>query len=74
MNEPSPTFHGTSLSASARTGQIAAPHSMRSRRTATWARPRNSDDGYSRYPFISLANFILGLSPLIWHYHTYLFE
>uniref|UniRef100_A0A7N0SZ20 SNARE-interacting protein KEULE n=2 Tax=Kalanchoe fedtschenkoi TaxID=63787 RepID=A0A7N0SZ20_KALFE len=27
--------------------QLAAPHSMRSRRTATWARPRLSDDGYS---------------------------
>lgn len=24
-------------------------HSMRSRRTATWAKPRTSDDGYSRY-------------------------
>ncbi|KAI3453570.1 hypothetical protein Pfo_010233 [Paulownia fortunei] len=47
MNDPSPTFHGTSQAASVRTGQIPAPHSMRSRRTATWARPRNSDDGYS---------------------------
>ncbi|CAA2986981.1 SNARE-interacting protein KEULE-like isoform X2 [Olea europaea var. sylvestris] len=47
MNDPSPTFHATSQSASLRTGQIPAPHSMRSRRTATWARPRNSDDGYS---------------------------
>ncbi|KAL6536528.1 STXBP unc-18 S1 [Orobanche gracilis] len=43
MNDPSPTFHGTSHSA-VRTTQISAPHS---RRTATWARPRNSDDGYS---------------------------
>ncbi|KAL0326495.1 UNVERIFIED_CONTAM: SNARE-interacting protein KEULE, partial [Sesamum angustifolium] len=47
MNDPSPTFHGTSQAASVRTGQGPAPHSMRSRRTATWARPRNSDDGYS---------------------------
>ncbi|XP_020549870.1 SNARE-interacting protein KEULE isoform X1 [Sesamum indicum] len=47
MNDPSPTFHGTSQAASLRTGQAPAPHSMRSRRTATWARPRNSDDGYS---------------------------
>ncbi|KAL0409580.1 UNVERIFIED_CONTAM: SNARE-interacting protein KEULE [Sesamum radiatum] len=47
MNDPSPTFHGTSQAASVRTGQAPAPHSMRSRRTATWARPRNSDDGYS---------------------------
>ncbi|PIN27089.1 Vesicle trafficking protein Sec1 [Handroanthus impetiginosus] len=47
MNDPSPTFHGTSQPASVRTGQVPAPHSMRSRRPATWARPRNSDDGYS---------------------------
>uniref|UniRef100_A0A1D1XCK2 SNARE-interacting protein KEULE n=1 Tax=Anthurium amnicola TaxID=1678845 RepID=A0A1D1XCK2_9ARAE len=47
MNDPSPTFHGTSPSASVRTTQVQPPHSMRSRRTATWARPRNSDDGYS---------------------------
>ncbi|GER34566.1 KEULE family protein [Striga asiatica] len=47
MNDPSPTFHGTSHAASARTAQVSTPHSMRSRRTATWARPRNSDDGYS---------------------------
>ncbi|KAL2472441.1 SNARE-interacting protein KEULE [Abeliophyllum distichum] len=47
MNDPSPSFHGTSQTASVRTGQGPAPHSMRSRRTATWARPRNSDDGYS---------------------------
>ncbi|XP_022870504.1 SNARE-interacting protein KEULE-like [Olea europaea var. sylvestris] len=49
MNDPSPSFHGTSQTASSvRIGQGPAPHSMRSRRTATWARPRNSDDGYSR--------------------------
>ncbi|KAG8382373.1 hypothetical protein BUALT_Bualt05G0070700 [Buddleja alternifolia] len=47
MNDPSPSFHGTTQSSSVRTGQIPAPHSMRSRRPATWARPRNSDDGYS---------------------------
>ncbi|KAB5564407.1 hypothetical protein DKX38_004461 [Salix brachista] len=44
MNEPSPTFHGTSQSTPVH--QVPA-HSMRSRRTPTWARPRNSDDGYS---------------------------
>ncbi|KAL5743812.1 hypothetical protein ACOSP7_026677 [Xanthoceras sorbifolium] len=44
MNDPSPTFHGSNQSASI---QAPAAHSMRSRRTATWARPRNSDDGYS---------------------------
>ncbi|CAN4077887.1 unnamed protein product [Withania somnifera] len=47
MNDPSPTFHGTSQSASILANQVPTPHSMRSRRTATWARPRNSDDGYS---------------------------
>ncbi|XP_073147587.1 SNARE-interacting protein KEULE-like isoform X1 [Henckelia pumila] len=47
MNDPSPTFHGPAQGASVRTGQLPPPHSMRSRRTPTWARPRNSDDGYS---------------------------
>ncbi|KAM3321979.1 putative protein transport Sec1a [Capsicum baccatum] len=47
MNDPSPTFHATSQSASIQANQVSTPHSMRSRRTATWARPRNSDDGYS---------------------------
>ncbi|KAF2298975.1 hypothetical protein GH714_029477 [Hevea brasiliensis] len=45
MNDPSATFHGTSHAAPMH--QPPAPHSMRSRRTPTWARPRNSDDGYS---------------------------
>ncbi|THG21409.1 hypothetical protein TEA_008505 [Camellia sinensis var. sinensis] len=50
MNEPSPMVRGGfggAQSVSARTSQAPAPHSMRSRRTATWARPRHSDDGYS---------------------------
>ncbi|XWS45933.1 hypothetical protein CRYUN_Cryun14cG0021900 [Craigia yunnanensis] len=57
MNEPSPTIQDKSQSGSLRTRQPpAAPagptekrpaHSMRSRRTATWARPHSSDDGYS---------------------------
>ncbi|KAI3792568.1 hypothetical protein L2E82_06451 [Cichorium intybus] len=46
MNDPSPTFHGASHSVTARVLDAPAAHSMRSRR-ATWARPRNSDDGYS---------------------------
>ncbi|GMP96011.1 hypothetical protein CsSME_00044843 [Camellia sinensis var. sinensis] len=46
MNDPSPTFHGTSRTASVQTNQAPAPHSMRQRR-ATWARPRDSEDGYS---------------------------
>ncbi|XVE57753.1 hypothetical protein DITRI_Ditri04bG0115000 [Diplodiscus trichospermus] len=45
MNDPSPTFHSTSLAASIHEAPVA--HSMRSRRTPTWARPRASDDGYS---------------------------
>lgn len=47
MNDPSPTFLATSQSAPIQANQGPTPHSMRSRRTATWARPRNSDDGYS---------------------------
>ncbi|KAK3041039.1 hypothetical protein RJ639_026836 [Escallonia herrerae] len=47
MNDPSPTFHGSSQAASVHTNQGPPAQSMRSRRTATWARPRNSDDGYS---------------------------
>ncbi|XP_019160516.1 PREDICTED: SNARE-interacting protein KEULE isoform X2 [Ipomoea nil] len=46
MNDPSPSFHGTSRGAPM-THDIPAPHSMRSRRSATWARSRSSDDGYS---------------------------
>ncbi|TYG42503.1 hypothetical protein ES288_D12G262300v1 [Gossypium darwinii] len=45
MNDPSPTSHGTSHTASVYEAPVA--HSMRSRRTPTWARPRGSDDGYS---------------------------
>lgn len=49
MNDPSPTFHGRTQSESAATSAKAVdqPHSMRSRRPATWARPRDSEDGYS---------------------------
>ncbi|XP_071693054.1 uncharacterized protein [Rutidosis leptorrhynchoides] len=50
MNDPAPTFHGRSQCESARMADppSAAPaHSMRSRRAATWARPRDSEDGYS---------------------------
>ncbi|CAI0413497.1 unnamed protein product [Linum tenue] len=45
LNDPSATFHGTSPAAIMNSSP--APHSMRSRRTPTWARPRHSDDGYS---------------------------
>ncbi|XP_039138227.1 SNARE-interacting protein KEULE-like [Dioscorea cayenensis subsp. rotundata] len=48
MNDPVPTIHGFAPSSSFRTAQPQSAYSMRSRRTAaTWARPRNSDDGYS---------------------------
>ncbi|KAL3598961.1 hypothetical protein D5086_006879 [Populus alba] len=42
MNDPSPSFHGTSQSTPMH--HVPAPHS---KRTPTWARPRSSDDGYS---------------------------
>ncbi|XP_040987049.1 SNARE-interacting protein KEULE-like [Juglans microcarpa x Juglans regia] len=45
LNDPSQTFHG--MSHTAAVNQAPAAHSLRSRRTPTWARPRNSDDGYS---------------------------
>jgi syntaxin-binding protein 1 len=52
MNEPSPTVQGGSQrgtqSASVHPSQTSGPHSMRSRRTANWARSHHSDDGYSR--------------------------
>lgn len=48
MNDPSPTFHG-STTHSAAVHQAPVAHSMRSRRTPTWARPRSAEDeGYSR--------------------------
>ncbi|MCL7046054.1 hypothetical protein MKW94_006875 [Papaver nudicaule] len=48
MNDPSQSVHGTQETASVRSSPVSAAHSMRSRRTAgSWARPRNSDDGYS---------------------------
>ncbi|XP_020553350.1 protein transport Sec1a-like isoform X2 [Sesamum indicum] len=52
MNSPSPPSHGTqgktgaSQSESVRSGQSNA-QSMRSRRTANWAKSKSSDDGYS---------------------------
>ncbi|XP_042002533.1 protein transport Sec1a-like isoform X2 [Salvia splendens] len=54
MNNPTEPFSTTSQRtngraqvASIREGQSTTPHSMRSRRTATWARSRFSDDGSS---------------------------
>ncbi|XP_020244242.1 protein transport Sec1a-like isoform X3 [Asparagus officinalis] len=55
MNEPSSPAPATSSSSPAQSAQAssirsssAPAHSMRSRRTANWAKPRNSDDGCSR--------------------------
>ncbi|KAI4327070.1 hypothetical protein L6164_019571 [Bauhinia variegata] len=45
LNDPSPTFHSMPFAGSL--NQTPVAHSMRSRRTPTWARPRGSDDGYS---------------------------
>ena len=53
MNDPSPTVHGTAHPASVQYNDTSVAHSMRSRRTPTWARARSSDDGYSRYCCIS---------------------
>ncbi|XP_065859405.1 protein transport Sec1a [Euphorbia lathyris] len=52
LNEPSPIQQEAKGSARKSNAPVAperkAPaHSMRSRRTANWAKPRNSDDGYS---------------------------
>lgn len=60
INDPSPSFHGTSLAGPVI--QIPPAHSMRSRRTPTWARPRGSDDGYSRFCFLS---FVIWVSAMI---------
>lgn len=48
MNEPTPVPR-TSNGPSARTGQVTGSQPVKSRRTATWARSRVSDDGSSRY-------------------------
>uniref|UniRef100_A0ACD5YB07 Uncharacterized protein n=1 Tax=Avena sativa TaxID=4498 RepID=A0ACD5YB07_AVESA len=49
MSDPSSSFRGISSSSSARTSPAHQPaQSMRSKwNGGTWARPRNSDDGYS---------------------------
>ncbi|KAK9668258.1 hypothetical protein RND81_13G045500 [Saponaria officinalis] len=46
LNDPSPTFHGTTRSTAIQyTDTLSA--AAHSKRTPTWARARNSDDGYS---------------------------
>ncbi|WVZ10764.1 hypothetical protein V8G54_015294 [Vigna mungo] len=55
LNDPSPTFHGTPLAGPITHNPPA--HSMRSRRTPTWAKPRGSDDdGYSSDPVLRHAS------------------
>ncbi|KAL3039649.1 hypothetical protein AAZX31_01G198300 [Glycine max] len=43
LNDPSPSYQGSPFSGPVNQN----PHSMRSRRTPTWARPQGSEDGYS---------------------------
>ncbi|KAK4557988.1 hypothetical protein RGQ29_007654 [Quercus rubra] len=45
LNDPSQTFHGTSQTAAVNHAPVSNP--AQSKRTHKWARPRNSDDGYS---------------------------
>lgn len=49
MNQTAPTAQkaDTGGAQPVRAGKLSNPHSVRSRRTANWAKPRNSDDGYS---------------------------
>ncbi|XP_068465008.1 SNARE-interacting protein KEULE-like isoform X1 [Phaseolus vulgaris] len=55
LNDPSPSFHGTPLAGPVNHHPPA--HSMRSRRTPTWAKPRGSDDdGYSSDPVLRHAS------------------
>ncbi|XP_044509111.1 SNARE-interacting protein KEULE-like [Mangifera indica] len=56
MNDPSPSFHGTTQSTTVT--QSPPAHSMRSRRTPTWARARTADDvdGYSSDPVLRHAS------------------
>ena len=50
LNDPSPTYHGTPFAGPVNPNPSA--QSMRSRRAPTWARPRGSEDGYSRFCFL----------------------
>lgn len=78
MNEPSPTSHGNGQSVSARPIPNQPAHSMRSRRTATWAKPRHSDDGSSRYfglyffSFRYITHLVIFISLPLDHHHKFL--
>ena len=48
INDSSPTFHERTKSKSEEMAEPPPAHSVRSRRTPTWARPRDSEDGNSR--------------------------
>ncbi|QCD91593.1 SNARE-interacting protein KEULE-like [Vigna unguiculata] len=52
LNDPSPSYHGSPFSGPVNQN----PHSMRSRRTPSWARPRGSEDGYSSDSVLRLAS------------------
>ena len=64
MNEPSAPVARATDGASARMSQSSAPQPAKSRRTATWARSRVSDDGSSRYFHSSLDFSFTGSSIL----------
>ena len=49
LNDPGQNFHGTSQTVAVNDASIANP--AQSKQTRKWARPRNSNDGYSRCYF-----------------------
>jgi hypothetical protein len=49
MNEPSSTFQSSRINGASARSTNSSAHSVRTSKPAsTWARPRHSDDGYSR--------------------------
>ncbi|PKA56531.1 SNARE-interacting protein KEULE [Apostasia shenzhenica] len=60
MNYPSSSVYGTPIRTpprlSVRTAHGENPQSVRSKLTATWARPRSTDDGYSSDPILGHAS------------------
>ncbi|PKA47665.1 Protein transport Sec1a [Apostasia shenzhenica] len=58
MNEPAPAkLEAPNTSAPTQRGCNQGPHSMRSRRTPTWAKQRISDDGSSKYAALTCLQF-----------------
>lgn len=73
MNEPPPSTEKAAApkgaqSATSQTSQATGgPKSMRSRRTANWARSSISDDGYGRFVSSIKKNyFIVLISCVVW--------